>query len=65
VVVSSLIVLEEESKTAEARRMARRMALNIGLHEDAADQVAVVVTEACTNVLKHARRGAILLHSTL
>jgi anti-sigma regulatory factor (Ser/Thr protein kinase) len=58
------ILVEEASKTAEARRYARAMAANIGLNETVAEQVSIVVTEACTNLLKHAGRGEIILHSS-
>jgi anti-sigma regulatory factor (Ser/Thr protein kinase) len=58
------ILVEEASKTAEARRFARTMAAQIGLNETIAEQVSIVVTEACTNLLKHAGRGEIILHSS-
>ena len=58
------IAVQERSQTAEARRMARAMAENIGLDETQAEQVAIVVTEACTNLLKHASGGEILLRTT-
>jgi len=54
------IVVEEASQTAEARRVARKMAEGIGLDEDQAERVAISVTEVCTNILKHAGRGEIL-----
>jgi anti-sigma regulatory factor (Ser/Thr protein kinase) len=55
------IVVEEGSKIAEARRAARGMAVELGFDESLAEQVAIVVTEACTNLLKHAGRGEILI----
>jgi anti-sigma regulatory factor (Ser/Thr protein kinase) len=58
------ILIDEASKTAEARRFARGLAANMGLSETAAEQVSIVVTEACTNLLKHAGRGEIILHSS-
>ncbi len=58
------ISIEESSRTAEARRTAREMALDMGMDEAGAEQVAIVATEACTNVLKHASRGQILLQTT-
>jgi anti-sigma regulatory factor (Ser/Thr protein kinase) len=42
--------------------MALRMAADIGLDEIRAGRVAIVVTEACTNILKHAHGGEILLY---
>jgi len=58
------IEVEESSRTAEARRTARTMALELGMDEGSAEQVAIVATEACTNLLKHANRGQILLQTT-
>lgn len=58
------ISIEESSKTAEARRTAREMALHLGLDESGAERVAIVATEACTNLLKHAGGGRILLQSS-
>jgi len=58
------ILVEESSKTAEARRFARTMAAKMGLNDTVAEQVSIVVTEACTNLLKHAGRGEIILHSS-
>ena len=58
------ILIEESSKTAEARRTAREMALDFGLDEPGAEHVAIVATEACTNLLKHAGGGRILLQSS-
>lgn len=59
------ILIEESSKTAEARRTAREMALHVGLDEPGAEHVAIVATEACTNLLKHAGGGRILLQSSI
>ena len=58
------ISVEESSKTGETRRTAREMALGLGMDEGGAEQVAIVATEACTNLLKHATRGQILLQTT-
>lgn len=58
------IAVEEQSQTADARRIARVMALNMGFDEALGEHVAIVVTEACTNLLKHARQGELLLRNT-
>jgi anti-sigma regulatory factor (Ser/Thr protein kinase) len=58
------VPIEEQSQTAEARRFARKLALEIGLDATMAEQVAIVATEACTNLLKHGDGGEILLRST-
>ncbi len=49
---------------ADARRIARGLAARIGLDENLAEQVAIVVTEASTNLLKHAGGGELLLRTT-
>lgn len=53
--------IEEPSQIAEARRFARRMAQGIGFGDVRCEQVAIAVTEACTNLLKHAGGGEIVL----
>lgn len=58
------ISVDESSKTADARRTAREMALALGMDESAAEHVAIVATEVCTNLLKHASGGQILLQTT-
>src|ERR1700761_7095052 len=58
------IAVEEQSQTADARRIARSMAMNMGFDESLGEQVAIVVTEACTNLLKHANCGELLLRNT-
>jgi anti-sigma regulatory factor (Ser/Thr protein kinase) len=58
------IEIEESSKTAEVRRVARKLASDIGLDESAVERVAIGVTEVCTNILKHAVRGSVLLRVT-
>jgi anti-sigma regulatory factor (Ser/Thr protein kinase) len=55
------IKVEESSQTAEARRVARRLAEDLGFDHNRAEEVAIVVTEVCTNVLKYAVRGEVLL----
>jgi anti-sigma regulatory factor (Ser/Thr protein kinase) len=57
------LLIDEDSKTGEARRLARGMATGMGLGEVLSEQISIVVTEACTNLLKHAMRGELILHS--
>jgi anti-sigma regulatory factor (Ser/Thr protein kinase) len=57
------IKIDEGSKTAEARRIARQMAVTLGLGDTAAGQVSIVVTEVCTNLLNHAGGGDLLVHA--
>jgi anti-sigma regulatory factor (Ser/Thr protein kinase) len=53
--------VDEPSQISEARRLARKMALEIGFNEIRHERVAIVVTEACTNLLKHAVGGEIVI----
>jgi len=56
------IVIEDPSQVAEARRIARTNAHEVGFDANRAEQVAIVTTEVATNLLKHAERGEILLN---
>jgi anti-sigma regulatory factor (Ser/Thr protein kinase) len=58
------LVIEEQSQTAEARRIARGMALDFGFGDDDAERIAIGVTEACTNLIKHAGGGEVFLSAT-
>jgi anti-sigma regulatory factor (Ser/Thr protein kinase) len=53
--------IDHSSQTAEARRQARGLAVQHGFDEAAAERVAIVTTEAATNLLKHAGSGELLL----
>lgn len=57
------LLIDDVSKTAEARRFARSMAAGMGLDENLSERVSIVVTEACTNLLKYAERGELVMHS--
>ncbi len=53
----------ESSEIASARRAGNTLARNLGFDETRAGQLAIVITEAATNIVKHAREGEILLRS--
>jgi anti-sigma regulatory factor (Ser/Thr protein kinase) len=53
----------EASAAAEARREATGLARAIGFDEGASGRVAIVVTEAATNLAKHAVEGELLLRA--
>jgi anti-sigma regulatory factor (Ser/Thr protein kinase) len=53
--------VEEPSAVAACRRTAMTMASQIGFPADRADWLALAVTEAASNLHKHARDGALLL----
>lgn len=55
------IAVDERSQVGEARREAIRLAQTLGMDAPSADRLALAVTEAATNLVKHARGGEILL----
>jgi anti-sigma regulatory factor (Ser/Thr protein kinase) len=57
--------IEDSSQIAEARRNVRRLALDLEFDEQAMEKAAIVVTEACTNLLKHASNGQIIIRPLL
>jgi anti-sigma regulatory factor (Ser/Thr protein kinase) len=55
---------DDESRIGEARRAAEAIARSCGLDEHARGTLAIVVTEAATNLARHATGGVILLRDT-
>ena len=53
--------MEEASQSGEARRLAVAMARHLGFDEAGQGRVALVVTEAGTNLVKHAKGGELIL----
>jgi len=53
--------IHDPSQIAEARRNARQLAADLKFSDHAAEKVAIVVTEACTNLIKHASGGQIII----
>lgn len=62
---SVLVSIEEQSGVGAARRSAVALAGTYGLSADAIGRLAIVVTEAATNILRHAGQGMIVLRRTL
>jgi len=58
---AQLFPIAERSQAASARRAAVVLAAHVGLDEVTGGRVAVVVTEAATNLIKHAGGGEIIL----
>jgi anti-sigma regulatory factor (Ser/Thr protein kinase) len=56
-----LIQIDDRTQVGEARRAAVEMAEALGLGDTQAGKVALAVTEAATNIVKHAGTGKILL----
>jgi anti-sigma regulatory factor (Ser/Thr protein kinase) len=59
--VSISLPVEEMSGVGEARRLAMKLAQALQFREPDVGRVALVVTEAATNIVQHAGRGEILL----
>lgn len=56
------LVIDEATKVGEARRIAMALARRLGFDETGCGHVALVVTEAATNLFKHAQGGELILH---
>lgn len=60
---STLIVVDEQSQVGGARRAAITLGTAHGLGSDALGRLALIVTEAATNIVRHASHGAIVLRA--
>ena len=58
-----IVVIKEEADIGEARRVTRKLAQDSGLDNNDVERAAIIVTEAASNILKHARQGKILIYS--
>ena len=56
-----VITIDEPSNAGEARRLAMAMSERLGFDETICGKAAIVVTEAATNLHKHAQHGEIIL----
>lgn len=57
------VEIDDRSAVAVVRRLARRHGAEIGLPETRVDELAIVATEATTNILRYAQRGRALIES--
>lgn len=57
-----VVEVAEPSQVAEARRAGAELGRRAGLTDHRVDELSIVVTELATNLLRHAGRGAIVLH---
>ena len=55
------VAVDDETRVAEARRIATGYAQSIGFSEVEVGRVAIVVTELATNLLKHASGGELVM----
>jgi anti-sigma regulatory factor (Ser/Thr protein kinase) len=53
--------IAEASQISEARRLTGQLARKLGFNETEVGRVAIVVTEAATNLVKHANEGRLLV----
>ena len=60
---SQAVPVTESSQVGEARRLATTLAARLGFDETGRGRVALVATEAATNLLKHARDGILIFRS--
>ena len=58
---SLLLVIDEVSQIGAARRAAVSLGHTHGLSEDTIGRLAIIITEAATNIVRHATRGVIVL----
>ena len=58
---STVVPVVESSQVGEARRAATQMAAELGFNDTVQSNVAIVVTEAASNLVKHAHKGEIIL----
>jgi anti-sigma regulatory factor (Ser/Thr protein kinase) len=60
---SQLLAISEASQVGGARRAAVALGNAHGLDEEAVGRLAIVVTEAANNILRHAGHGQIVLRA--
>lgn len=56
-----VVRVHERSQAAEARRVASDLAHDLGFSASRAGEVAIVATEAATNLVNHAREGQLII----
>ncbi|MEO6444484.1 MAG: ATP-binding SpoIIE family protein phosphatase [Gemmatimonadaceae bacterium] len=61
--VQVVCAIQEESQVGSARREAERLARSLGLDDVARGRVGIAVMELCTNMLRHAAGGELLLQA--
>ena len=61
--LSTLLVIDEQTQIGAARRSAVELGHASALNRDAVGRLAIGVTEAATNIIRHAGRGIIVLRT--
>jgi anti-sigma regulatory factor (Ser/Thr protein kinase) len=59
---SIVVILDESTKVGEARRLAASLAGQLGFDETTQGKVALIVTEAASNLIKHGGGGQLVVH---
>lgn len=62
--LTHVLLIEDASQVGHARRVAQKLAEQLGFDEADAGRVALVATELASNILKHAEHGALHLRAT-
>ena len=60
---SKLLIIDEQTQIGAARRCAVELGHNSALSPDAVGRLAIGVTEAATNIIRHAGQGVIVLRA--
>ena len=60
---SFFVLVDDASRIAEVRRAAHKLAVDAGFDATSSEKVSIVVTEAGTNLLKHAGRGQMFIRA--
>ena len=60
---SKLLIIDEQTQIGAARRCAVELGHSSGLSPDAVGRLAIGVTEAATNIIRHAEQGVIVLRA--
>src|SRR5947209_4015748 len=58
--LSTLVIIDEQTQIGGARRSAVEIGHASGLSADAVGRLAIVVTEAATNIIRHAGHGVMV-----
>ena len=61
--ITQVLLIEDSSQIGHARRTAQKLAERLGFDDADAGRVALVVTELCSNILKHASHGELHLRT--
>jgi len=60
---STLVIVDEQTQIGGARRSAVEIGHTQGLSPDAVGRLAIIVTEAATNIIRHAGRGLMVFRA--